>query len=56
MQRHRIVSIKDWNMVLDLGGGPTYINNFVDSPIIVNATGDKFYKHHLEHFSKFCEN
>ncbi|CAH1363810.1 unnamed protein product, partial [Tenebrio molitor] len=47
----------DWNMVLDLGGGPTYINNFVDSPIIVNATGGEFYKqpmfYHLGHFSKF---
>jgi glucosylceramidase len=44
-------------MVLDLGGGPTYINNFVDSPIIVNATGGEFYKqpmfYHLGHFSKF---
>jgi glucosylceramidase len=56
MHRHRIVSIKDWNMVLDLSGGPTYIDNFVDSRIIVNTTGDKFYKHRLGHFFKFCEN
>ncbi|XP_072376443.1 putative glucosylceramidase 3 [Diabrotica undecimpunctata] len=47
----------DWNMALDLRGGPTYIDNFVDSPIIVNATGQEFYKqpmyYALGHFSKF---
>ncbi|EFA07058.2 lysosomal acid glucosylceramidase [Tribolium castaneum] len=47
----------DWNMVLDLTGGPTYINNNVDSPIIVNASAGEFYKqpmyYHLGHFSKF---
>lgn len=44
-------------MVLDLNGGPTWINNFVDSPIIVNATGDEFYKqpmyYALAHVSKY---
>jgi glucosylceramidase len=47
-------------MVLDLDGGPTYIENFVDSPVIVNATGGEFYKqpmfYHLGHFSKFVPN
>ncbi|KAJ3647974.1 hypothetical protein Zmor_019815 [Zophobas morio] len=47
----------DWNMVLDEAGGPTYINNTVDAPIIVNATGGEFYKqpmfYHMGHFSKF---
>lgn len=47
----------DWNMVLDIQGGPTYINNNVDSPIIVNASAGEFYKqpmfYHLGHFSKF---
>ncbi|EFA05963.2 lysosomal acid glucosylceramidase [Tribolium castaneum] len=47
----------DWNMVLDLSGGPTYISNNVDAPIIVNASAGEFYKqpmyYHLGHFSKF---
>ncbi|KAJ8910784.1 hypothetical protein NQ315_015125 [Exocentrus adspersus] len=47
----------DWNMALDETGGPTYINNNVDSPIIVNATADEFYKqpmyYAIGHFSKF---
>nr|CAH7746787.1 unnamed protein product [Callosobruchus chinensis] len=47
----------DWNMVLDTDGGPTYISNFLDSPIIVNATAGEFYKqpyfYVIGHFSKF---
>lgn len=44
-------------MALDTNGGPTYINNYVDSPIIVNATANEFYRqpmfYALGHFSKF---
>nr|XP_002129322.1 glucosylceramidase [Ciona intestinalis] len=47
----------DWNMCLDLQGGPNWANNFDDSPVIANATADEFYKqpmfYHLGHFSKF---
>lgn len=47
----------DWNMALNEQGGPTYINNFVDSPIIVNSSAQEFYKqpmyYTLGHFSKF---
>lgn len=47
----------DWNMALDLQGGPTYISNYCDAPIIVNATGQEFLKqpmfYALGHFSKF---
>ena len=48
----------DWNIVLDLKGGPTYVNNFVDSPIIANTTsGNVFYKnpmyYAMGHFSRF---
>lgn len=47
----------DWNMALNLEGGPTYVKNFVDSPIIVNTTADEFYKqpmyYALGHFSKY---
>ncbi|XP_049820602.1 putative glucosylceramidase 4 [Aethina tumida] len=47
----------DWNMILDEQGGPCYINNFVDAPIIVNNSTGEFYKqpmfYALGHFSKF---
>ncbi|KAJ9573850.1 hypothetical protein L9F63_008774, partial [Diploptera punctata] len=47
----------DWNIALDEQGGPNWADNFVDSPIIVNATADEFYKqpmyYVLAHFSKF---
>ncbi|VDM75513.1 unnamed protein product [Strongylus vulgaris] len=49
----------DWNMWLNERGGPTWVNNFVDSPIIVNATTDEFYKqpmfYAIGHFSKFIK-
>ena len=44
-------------MALNPQGGPNYIQNFVDSPIIINGTSNEFYKqpmfYHLGHFSKF---
>lgn len=44
-------------MVLNLKGGPTYISNFCDAPILVNVTGQEFLKqpmyYGLGHFSKF---
>ena len=44
-------------MALDTTGGPTYLKNYLDSPIIVNATAQEFYKqpifYALAHFSKF---
>jgi glucosylceramidase len=47
----------DWNLALDLEGGPNWANNFVDAPIIINATAYEFYKqpffYALGHFSKF---
>lgn len=47
----------DWNMALNLEGGPNWVNNTVDSPIIVNSTAAEFYKqpmyYALAHFSKF---
>ncbi|XP_015684399.2 lysosomal acid glucosylceramidase-like, partial [Protobothrops mucrosquamatus] len=54
---HHVVGWIDWNLALDLQGGPNWVKNFVDSPIIVDPTGDIFYKqpmfYHLGHFSKF---
>uniref|UniRef100_A0A8R1V4Z2 Glucosylceramidase n=1 Tax=Pristionchus pacificus TaxID=54126 RepID=A0A8R1V4Z2_PRIPA len=47
----------DWNIALDTEGGPTWAKNFVDSPIIVNATADEFLKqpmhYAMAHFSRF---
>ena len=47
----------DWNMALDTEGGPNWAENQVDSPIIVNAEEDEFYKQPMfyatGHFSRF---
>uniref|UniRef100_A0A8C5PS06 Glucosylceramidase n=1 Tax=Leptobrachium leishanense TaxID=445787 RepID=A0A8C5PS06_9ANUR len=47
----------DWNLALGPDGGPNYVNNNVDSPIIVDLAKDVFYKqpmfYHMAHFSKF---
>lgn len=34
----------DWNIALNMEGGPNWVKNFVDSPVIVNAKSDEFYK------------
>ncbi|CAF1489745.1 unnamed protein product [Adineta steineri] len=39
----------DWNVVLDLHGGPNQFQYYVDSPIIANTTsGNVFYKNPIE--------
>jgi len=47
----------DWNLVLDEQGGPNWVHNYVDAPIIVNAKNQEYYKqpffYALGHFSKF---
>ncbi|XP_071785390.1 lysosomal acid glucosylceramidase-like [Asterias amurensis] len=54
---HWVTGWLDWNLALDMNGGPNWANNQVDSPIIVDAERDVFYKqpmfYHLGHFSKF---
>lgn len=54
---HWVTGWTDWNMALDLKGGPSYISNLCDSPILVNATAQEFLKqpmfYALGHFSKF---
>lgn len=46
-------------MVLDLHGGPTWVGNNLDSPILVDAGADEFYKqpmfYALGHVSKFVK-
>jgi glucosylceramidase len=34
----------DWGFALDVRGGPNLASNWVDAPIIVNASADEFYK------------
>ncbi|NWR78336.1 GLCM Glucosylceramidase, partial [Centropus unirufus] len=54
---HFVTGWTDWNLALDLQGGPNWVKNYVDSPIIVDSKKDVFYKqpmfYHLGHFSKF---
>ena len=51
---HHVIAWTDWNMALDMQGGPNWVKNFVDSPIIVNKNEDEFYKqpmfYHMGHF------
>uniref|UniRef100_A0A224YZB4 Glucosylceramidase n=1 Tax=Rhipicephalus zambeziensis TaxID=60191 RepID=A0A224YZB4_9ACAR len=54
---HGVGGWTDSNLVLNTEGGPTWVGNYVDSPIIVNATAEEFYKqptyYAMGHFSKF---
>ena len=54
---HWVVGWTDWNLALDLDGGPNWADNPVDAPIIVNATSDEFYKqpmfYALGHVSRY---
>lgn len=48
----------DWNLVLDERGGPNYVDNFVEAPVVVNTeTKQEFYKqpifYAIGHFSRF---
>uniref|UniRef100_A0A7E4UQN8 Glucosylceramidase n=1 Tax=Panagrellus redivivus TaxID=6233 RepID=A0A7E4UQN8_PANRE len=49
----------DWNLVLDPQGGPNWVGNYVDAPLIINATTGEFYKqpiyYAMGHFSKFLQ-
>jgi len=55
--KHGVSGWVDWNIALDMQGGPNWNNNWADSPIIVNAEEDEFYKqpmfYAMGHFSKF---
>ncbi|CAG7835904.1 unnamed protein product [Allacma fusca] len=54
---HWVTGWTDWNLVLDLEGGPNWAGNTVDAPIIVDNVTDRAYKqpmyYALGHFSKF---
>ena len=54
---HWVVGWTDWNLVLDMQGGPNWAGNFVDAPIISNPEKGEFYKQPmyfaLAHISRF---
>ncbi|KAI9988209.1 hypothetical protein PInf_024483 [Phytophthora infestans] len=55
---HYAAGWTDWNLVLNTTGGPTWIDNLIDSPILIDeAGGAEFYKqpmyYAMGHFSKF---
>uniref|UniRef100_A0A3P8UKH6 Glucosylceramidase n=1 Tax=Cynoglossus semilaevis TaxID=244447 RepID=A0A3P8UKH6_CYNSE len=54
---HHVSGWIDWNLALDQTGGPNWVKNFVDSPVIVDKHRDVFYKqptfYSMAHFSKF---
>uniref|UniRef100_A0A914VCT6 Glucosylceramidase n=2 Tax=Plectus sambesii TaxID=2011161 RepID=A0A914VCT6_9BILA len=47
----------DWNIALNMQGGPNWVNNVVDAPILIDASKGEFYKqpmyYIMGHFSKF---
>lgn len=47
----------DWNIALDLRGGPNHVGNFCDAPVLVNTrTGEVHYQssfYAIAHFSRF---
>ncbi|XP_076620978.1 lysosomal acid glucosylceramidase-like [Colletes latitarsis] len=56
---HWYVGWVDWNIALDKKGGPNWIKNYVDAPIIIDPKTDEFYKqpmyYALMHFSRFVD-
>lgn len=54
---HEVTGYIDWNMILNSHGGPNYVNNVLDAPIIANENFTEIYKQPMfyafAHFSKF---
>lgn len=49
----------DWNLCLDTQGGPTYVGNFCEAPIMVDVANGTFNcmssYYYIGHFSKFID-
>lgn len=47
----------DWNLALDMKGGPNWADNYVDAPILIDLPKEEYYLQpmffYLGHFSKF---
>ena len=54
--RH-VIGWVDWNLVLDTQGGPNWIKNYNDAPMIIDQEQKQYYRqpsfYALSHFSKF---
>lgn len=54
---HSVAGWTDWNLALDMQGGPNWAGNYHSAPIIVNPDKGEFYKnvqyYAMAHFSKF---
>ncbi len=55
--RNHVSGWIDWNIALDLQGGPNHVGNFCDAPILVDtAKGEYLVQnsfHYIGHFSRF---
>lgn len=53
---HHVTGWLDWNLCLDTQGGPNWVENYTDAPILVEKDGSAFYVKpmffHMTHFSK----
>lgn len=49
----------DWNIVLDMEGGPNHVKNYCDAPILADANEDKLYYqssyYYIGQFSRFIQ-
>lgn len=49
----------DWNIVLDMQGGPNHVGNYCDAPVLADEkTGKAYYQssfYYIGHFSKFIK-
>jgi len=49
----------DWNLVLNMKGGPNHVNNFCDAPILADEkTGETHYQssyYYIGHFSRYIK-
>jgi glucosylceramidase len=55
--RHWVAGWIDWNIVLDLTGGPNHVGNLCDAPVLVDtAKGEVIYQtsfDYIAHFSRY---
>ena len=49
----------DWNLLLDIQGGPNHVGNYCSAPLICNIKDGKIYKqpsfYYIAHFSRFLQ-
>ncbi|TMS39130.1 hypothetical protein L596_005703 [Steinernema carpocapsae] len=57
--RHNVSGWVDWNRALNMEGRPNWVQNFVDSPVLVNSGKQEFYLqpmyYVLAHFNKYVK-